>query len=151
MDFLAADGHFGIGSDSNICTLPMQELRTLEYSQRLLHRQRNILCSEQLPNVGSYLWQKAAHGGGRAAGRAIGQIAEGCRADFVELGYDFNGIMAAVTPEAVLDFHMFSGQQAEIAGVYVAGRQVIRDGQHPEQATIDASYFSTMQRLAQKL
>ncbi|TKZ15759.1 formimidoylglutamate deiminase [Shimia litoralis] len=151
VDFLAADGHFGIGSDSNICTQPMQELRTLEYSQRLLHRQRNILCSEQLPNVGSYLWQKAAHGGARAAGRAIGRIAEGYRADFVELSHNINGIMAAVTPEAVLDFHMFAGQQAEIAGVYVAGRQIIRDGQHPQQAGIDASYISTMQRLAQKL
>lgn len=95
VDFLAADGHFGIGSDSNICTQALQELRTLEYSQRLLHRQRNVLCSEQLPNVGSYLWQKAAQGGARAAGRAIGRIAEGCRADFVELAYSSNGIMAA--------------------------------------------------------
>lgn len=151
VDFLVSDGHFGIGSDSNICTQALQELRTLEYSQRLLHRQRNVLCSEQMPNVGSYLWQKAAHGGARASGRAIGRIAEGCRADFVELGYDAHGIMAAVSAEAVLDFHMFSGQQADIAGVYVAGRQIINEGQHPQQAVIDASYVSAMQRLAQKL
>lgn len=151
VDFLAVDGHFGIGSDSNICTQAMQELRTLEYSQRLLHRQRNILCSEQLSNVGSYLWQKAAHGGARAAGRAIGRIAEGCRADFVELGYEDDGIMAAVAPEAVLDFHMFSGQQVDIAGVYVAGQQIINEGQHQQQAVINASYVSAMQRLAQKL
>jgi formimidoylglutamate deiminase len=52
---------------------------------------------------------------------------------------------------AVLDFHMFSGQQADIASVYVAGRQVINDGQHAQQAEIDASYVSAMQRLAQKL
>ena len=148
VDFLAANGHFGIGSDSNICAQALQELRTLEYSQRLRHRQRNVLCSEQIPNVGSYLWQKAAHGDARASGRAIGRIAEGCRADFVELGHDAYGIMAAVSAEAVLDFHMFSDQQADIAGVYVAGRQIINEGQHPQQAEIDASYVSAMQRLA---
>lgn len=151
VDFLAAGGHFGIGSDSNICTRAMHELRTLEYSQRLQHRQRNILCSDQFPNVGSYLWQKAAQGGGRAAGRAIGQLAEGYRADFVELSYSKQGIMATVVPEAVVDFHMFAGQQSDIKNVYVAGNQIIRDGQHPEQTEIDASYAATIQRLAQKL
>jgi formimidoylglutamate deiminase len=151
VDFLAANGHFGIGSDSNICTQAIHELRTLEYSQRLQHRQRNVLCSEQIPNVGSYLWRNAALGGARASGRNIGRIAVGCRADFVELGYDASGIMAAMSAAAVLDFHMFSGQQADIASVYVAGRQVINDGQHAQQAEIDASYVSAMQRLAQKL
>lgn len=151
VDFLAAGGHLGIGSDSNICTQAMQELRTLEYSQRLRHRQRNVLCSDRMPNAGSYLWQKAARGGARAGGRAIGRIAEGCRADFVELSYTRDGIMAAVSPEAVLNFHIFSGQQAEIEAVYVAGREVIRQGRHPQQAAIDASYVSAMQKLAQNL
>ncbi|WP_271948288.1 formimidoylglutamate deiminase [Ruegeria faecimaris] len=151
VDFVAANGHFGIGSDSNICTQAVQELRTLEYSQRLLHRQRNVMCSKDMPNVGGYLWQAAAQGGARAAGRNIGRIAEGCRADFVELSYDRNGLMAAVSPGAVLDFHMFSGQQAEIIAVYVAGQKVIQDGQHPDHETIDAGYISTMRRLAQKL
>ena len=151
VDYLAAGGHFGIGSDSNICTQAVQELRTLEYSQRLLHRQRNVLCTMESPNVGSYLWQSSAIGGARAAGRSIGRIAEGCRADFVELSYEKQGNMAAVSPEAVLDFHIFSGQKAEISSVYVEGRMIIDDGQHPQQSAIDAKYISAMQRLAEKL
>lgn len=151
VDFLAADGQFGIGSDSNICTNPFEELRMLEYSQRLVHRQRNVLCGSDVPHTGTNLWQNAARGGARAAGRPIGSIATGNRADFVELAHDRTGLMAAVAPEAVLDFHMFSGQRADITGVYVAGQQVIRDGYHPQQRAIDAHYVSAMQRLAQKL
>ncbi|WP_421782138.1 formimidoylglutamate deiminase [Kiloniella litopenaei] len=151
IDFLNAGGHFGIGSDSNICTQATQELRTLEYSQRLIHRQRNILCSDEMPNVGSNLWQRAAIGGARATGRNIGQIAVGARADFVEMKFERNGIMAAVSPQAVLDFHIFSGQKADIGDVYVAGKKVITSGKHPLEEAINTAYVSAIQRLAHKL
>ncbi len=150
-DFINAGGHFGIGSDSNICTEAMQELRTLEYSQRLERRQRNVFCSDTYPNNGTHLWVNAAKGGARACGQEIGQIAVGARADFVEISYNRDGIMSAVAPEAVLDFHIFSGQQAEIRDVYVAGKKVIEAGRHPREDSINSDYISAMQRLAQKL
>jgi formimidoylglutamate deiminase len=150
-DFIRENGWFGIGSDSNICTRATQELRTLEYSQRLIHRKRNALCSEQLPNVGAYLWSKAAQGGARAAGRNSGAIATGMQANFVELNYDNQGAMAAVAPEAVLDFHIFSGQSHELGNVYLKGAKVIDNGCHPKEDEINQSYFRSLQRLSKKL
>jgi formimidoylglutamate deiminase len=150
-DFLSESGHFGIGSDSNICTHATQELRTLEYSQRLIHRQRTVLCSEQMPNVGAYLWSNVAQGGARAAGRNCGAIASGLQANFVELDFDTQGAMAAVAPEAALDFHIFSGQSQMLGNVYVRGEIAIENGIHPKEELINQAYFKSLRQLSEKL
>jgi formiminoglutamate deiminase len=43
-EFLAAGGHFGVGSDSNVSICAADELRMLEYSQRLAFRRRNVIA-----------------------------------------------------------------------------------------------------------
>ncbi|HWW58167.1 MAG TPA: formimidoylglutamate deiminase, partial [Sphingopyxis sp.] len=64
-DYLAAGGHFGIGTDSNILIDAAGELRALEYSQRLAHRARALLASEEAPFVGANLYARALAGGAR--------------------------------------------------------------------------------------
>ena len=147
-DFFAQGGHVGIGTDSNIATAAWDELRMLEYSQRLRHRQRNILSGDRQPHVGAHLWARAAEGGGRAAGRATGAIASGQAADFCEIVCDEPGAMAAVASEATLDFHVFAGRHPRVGDVHVGGRKVIAAGRHPNEAEIVADYARAMTRLA---
>jgi formimidoylglutamate deiminase len=76
--FLAQGGVFGIGSDSHVSQSAVEELRWLEYGQRLQHQRRNIAVSDAQRNVGDFLWQGALRGGAQAAGRPVGALAPGC-------------------------------------------------------------------------
>ena len=80
-------GSFGIGSDSHISVSPVEELRWLEYGQRLVTRRRNVLSRRQRRSrpagIGGGLYRAALAGGAQAAGRPIGRIAVGARADLV--------------------------------------------------------------------
>src|SRR5205823_8182509 len=77
VDYLARGGAFGIGSDSHISVSPVEELRWLEYGQRLLTRHRNIAVSEFSNSVGETLWAEALFGGAQAAGVEIGVLEGG--------------------------------------------------------------------------
>ena len=67
-DFLAHGGRFGVGSDSNVRISAADELRTLEYGQRLVHRQRNVL-GDAGQSTGRRLFDAALAGGAQAAAR----------------------------------------------------------------------------------
>jgi formimidoylglutamate deiminase len=85
--YLAAGGAFGIGSDSNVSISPVEELRWLEYGQRLVHRRRVVASRGSAP-CAEVLYASAAAGGRVACGFGPGTIAPGARADFVELADD---------------------------------------------------------------
>ena len=71
VEFLTAGGRFGIGSDSNIRLSVAEELRALETSQRLKHRQRTLLTEPDTPSNGCHLYRRAASGGAVAGGITI--------------------------------------------------------------------------------
>ena len=83
--YLAAGGALGIGSDSNVSLSPVEELRWLEYGQRLAARRRIVAAGAAGASSGEVLYRAAATGGGRACGLAAGAIAPGRRADLVVL------------------------------------------------------------------
>ncbi len=82
--FLASGGRFGIGSDSNVSISPIEELRLLEYGQRLAHKRR-VVARDGARSTGEALYALAADGGARACGVRAGAIATGRRADLIEL------------------------------------------------------------------
>ena len=86
--FLAQGGRLGIGSDSHVSHSAVEELRWLEYGQRLLHQRRNVAVSGGQRRVGDFLWQAALQGGAQAAGRPVGALAVGKRADLIVLDHD---------------------------------------------------------------
>ena len=126
VDFLAADGRFGVGSDSNVEIESAAELRQLEYSQRLRDRRR-ARFAEAERSVGRTLYEGALAGGAQACGRSIGKIVAGRRADLVPLDGEHPALVAR-TGDAWLDGWVFSGDNAAVREVWVGGRLLVEAG-----------------------
>ncbi|MBC3871630.1 formimidoylglutamate deiminase [Undibacterium oligocarboniphilum] len=146
--YLAAGGRFGIGSDSHASYSPVEELRWLEYGQRLRLQGRNIATSAHQKQIGDFLWQAALQGGMQASGRAVGQLATACRADFVILD-DTHPHLAGLPVQHVLNSWIFAGNDNLVRDVYVGGQQVVSNGRHCQQAQIQNVYLNCMRELRQ--
>lgn len=140
-------GRFAIGGDIHVSQTPVEELRWLEYNQRLALRRRNIAASETSPSVGGFLWREAASGGAQALGRKAGKIAPGMRADLVVLD-DKHVNLAGRRGDPLLDSLVFCGSERMVRHVMVGGRWIVRDGRHPEAESIAARYAKVRWTLA---
>lgn len=145
-DYIAAGGRFGVGSDSHVARDPAEELRWLEYGQRLIRRERNVAASDARPSVGASLWCAAAPGGAQALGVAAGTIAPGRRADLVVLDAAHDDL-AERTGDEILDAFVFAGGEAMVRDVMVGGRWVVRDRRHPGEETAAGAYRAAAARL----
>ena len=145
--YLDAGGVIGIGSDSQISVSPVEELRWLEYGQRLATRHRNIAVSESSNSVGETLWGDALYGGAQAAGVDIGTIESGAaRADLIVLDHDAP-LLAARDVENVLDTFLFAGNANLVRHVMVNGDWVVRDFRHRDEDRIAARYRDVVTQL----
>jgi formimidoylglutamate deiminase len=145
--FLQADGRLCIGSDSQATVCPAEELRWLEYQQRLRRKRRGVLASTAESHVGTRLWRDAAIHGAQAIGQAVGAIAVGRRADWLVLDRA-HPTMAGSALDAALDHLVFAGGSAAIRDVMVAGRWVVKDFRHAAEAALQPRFASLMQQLA---
>ena len=137
-EYREAGGRYGIGGDSHVSRDPAEELRLLEYFQRVTKRKRNVVTSEQSLSVGTTLGREAAAGGAQALGRRMGAIAPGLRADLV--------VLDAVEGDP-LNALIFSGERDLVRDVMVAGRWVVRDGRHPMADSAASAYRKVLQEL----
>ncbi len=110
-EFKALNGNWAIGSDSHIEIKPQQELKMLEYSQRLRYQQRNICCDVSQPHVGTWMWLQALFGGQQASGLGGIEIRKGGYAQVLEL-YSNDVSKQA---EEVLDDWIFSDRTTAVA------------------------------------
>lgn len=139
-EFLAQDGRIGIGSDSNVSVSPVEELRWLEYGQRLALRQRNIGVSPTQSSTGRNLFERCVAGGLQSS-QQVGQAG-----DTVRLAVA-SPLLAGVTEGDLHDRFVFAGNQPLVDAVVVAGRTVVRDGRHVDSADIAARYGKAMRTL----
>ena len=147
--FLSNDGHFGIGSDSNVRISLPEELRTLEYSQRLRDLARNVMVKE-VGSVGNSLYLGAAKGGAQALGRGSGLIEVGALADLMAIDSGLPGL-CALAQEQLLDGFCFAAGDDAVTDVCSAGRHQLRQGQHIARDAIIAVYRKTMRDLCASL
>jgi formimidoylglutamate deiminase len=145
--FLGAGGRLCIGSDSQATVSPAEELRWLEYQQRLRRKKRGVLADEDEPHVGTRLWRDAAWHGAAAIGQPAGSIAVGRRADWLVLN-PRHPSLAGAAPETALDHVLFAGAAAAIRDVMVAGRWVIRDGRHASETALAERFADLLVGLA---
>lgn len=144
--FRADQGSFGIGSDSHVCRDPAEELRLLEYGQRLTRRARNVAASEMDPSTGGSLWRAAVAGGSKACGRPIGGLVPGQRADLIVLDGKHPDLTGRVG-DAVTDTVVFSGGKGFVRDVMVGGDWAIRAGRHDLDEKAETAYRKTVSRL----
>lgn len=145
-DFLAADGRFGIGTDSHVATSVADELRILEYGQRLRDRRRNRMAGRPGASVGRSLFDRALAGGARAAGMAEAGLSVGAPADLVVLD-DRSPYLASVEDDAVLDRWIFGGIGPAVRDVMIGGRWLVEDGRHAKDEEVDRAFAATLRRL----
>ncbi len=144
--YIAAGGAFGIGSDSHVSHSPVEELRWLEYGQRLAGQRRNVAATPGMPDVAAFLWQGALHGGAQAAGRPVGALAVGNRADVLVLD-DAHVNLDGVEPADVLGRFLLSGNDNLVRDVLVGGEWVVKNGRHFNQDSIAHRYKLALHEL----
>ena len=127
--YLERGGSLGVGSDSNVSASPIEELRWLEYGQRLVQRRRLVAATASSPSVGATLYRAALAGGANASGRPIAGIAPGQRADLVVLDPDAPFLVGKAA-DALLDGFVFGGNANPVRDVYVGGRRIVTAGRH---------------------
>lgn len=143
--WLAAGGAFGIGSDSNVRISLTEELRTLEYSQRLRDIARNVMVAKE-GSVGQCLYVGAALGGAQALGRKSGQIAVGNLADLTAIDLS-HPTLCALAPDQVLDGLAFAAPDAVVTDLWSAGRHQVKDGRHIHREQIIAGWRKAVKGL----
>ncbi len=137
--FLDAGGRWGIGSDSHVSVSPVEELRWLEYGQRLVTRRRNIAVADS-PSVGESLLRGVVDSAAQATG-------------FDDLARDRIVLdaaapaLAGATAQDVIDRWVFAGNRPLVETVEVGGERVVEDGRHRDAGRIAARYRQAMERL----
>lgn len=144
-DFRAHGGRFGVGSDSNVLVGVADELRQLEYSQRLILRARNVLAKPGQSN-GRALFDAACRGGSAALGAGVAAIAPGASADFVSLDVT-RPSFAGKHGDTLLDAWTFADGKA-VDCVWVRGKKLVQGGRHYWHEAIAARFRSVMNDLA---
>lgn len=145
--YIDAGGTLGIGSDSHISVSPVEELRWLEYGQRLITRHRNVAARRPEESVGTALWQRALDGGAQASAATIAQLAEGARADLLVLD-DRSPLLAARDEADVIDSFLFAGNTPLVRDVMVGGQWRVRDFAHAAERSAADAYRVVVERLA---
>ena len=143
--YLEAGGAFGVGSDSNVLISLTEELRTLEYSQRLRDVARNVMVVGE-GSVGDTIYTGAAKGGAQALGRGAGEIAVGELADIVAIDSAAPS-MCALRQDQILDGLVFAAKDDVVTDVWSAGRHAVQSGRHVKRDDIVAAYKLAMQSL----
>lgn len=141
-DYLAQGGRIAIGSDSHVSISPVEELRWLEYGQRLVGQARNLAAGIVQPHTGTCLYGLALTGGRQAAGLT------GTPIDAAVLNLDAeHPLLAERRPDEVLDSFIFAGNVSLVRDVCVGGRHLVRAGRHVHHEVVAQRYRKALARL----
>jgi formiminoglutamate deiminase len=143
--FCGAGGAFGVGTDSNVLIGAADELRQLEYSQRLKLRARNVMATARTASTGRALFDAALAGGAQALGVA-GGLAAGRAADIVSLDAD-NLALGGRSGDAILDGWIFACARSPVDCVWTSGRKVVTNGRHHQAESVAAGFRRRLEGL----
>ncbi|MFJ3482706.1 formimidoylglutamate deiminase [Pseudomonas sp. NPDC090202] len=146
VDYIAQGGRWGIGSDSHVSLSVVEELRWLEYGQRLRDQRRNRLYRADQPMVGRTLYDAALIGGAQAMGQPVGALEVGKRADWLVLDGN-DPYLATASGDAILNRWLFAGGDRQVREVMVNGRWVIRDGRHADEEESRQAFARVLREL----
>ena len=140
--YINAGGAFGIGTDSNVNISVIDELRMLEYSQRLRHKERNVMLADA-GSVGEALYLGAAQGGAQALARNSGHIKVGALADLVAINAN-DPSLCALSDAQVLDGFIFAAKDRVVTDMWSAGRHQVQAGRHVAHDQIVSAFRAAL-------
>lgn len=146
VDYVAQGGRWGIGSDSHVSLSVVEELRWLEYGQRLRDQRRNRLYRSDQPMVGRTLFDAALAGGAQALAQPIGKLEVGQRADWLVLDGN-DPYIATASGDGVLNRWLFAGGDRQIRDVMVNGKWVVREGHHAGEEQSSREFAQVLREL----
>jgi formiminoglutamate deiminase len=145
-EYLEADGACAIGTDSNVLVNAAEELRMLEYTQRLAHRRRNVLSGGVGHSTGRQLVEITLAGGAQALGCERHGLVVGADADIVSLDTTHDSLLSR-RGDALLDSWVFAARAPVVDCVWRYGRKVVSGGRHVRRDAIAQRYRRVLARL----
>lgn len=152
-EYVRRGGRFGVGSDSQVSISVTEELRLLEYGQRLISESRNTLldCAPHPPlaqtlHSGQTLLDGALRGGALALGNGAGRLSVGAPADLMVLDPEHPTQLGRRGPQA-LDSWIFAANRPAVDKVMVNGAWVVEGGVHRERRSVQQRFLKVMERL----
>ena len=142
-------GFYGIGTDSNINISLTEELKTYEYSQRLLNKKRAVI-SNQKKSTGRKLFDDCLEGGARALQINNGKIQKGFNADLISLP-NTNNELDGLEDDKILDYWIFSSRENDVQKLWNKGKCLVENGKHFNFDDIQSNYRKTIKNLQEKL
>ncbi len=143
-EFIAAGGKFGIGTDSNVLIGVADELRQLEYSQRLRNQSRNVMAAVG-GSTGRALFDQALAGGAQALGAGPSGIRSGASADMLSLDMENPGLTGR-SSDQVLDAWIFAAHRS-VDCVWVRGRKQVEGGRHRQRDQVASRFRQAITQL----
>lgn len=147
VDYLARRGAIGIGSDSHASVDWRAELRLLEYGQRLVRRERNVLADAAQPHVADMLFAATLEGGARASGRPVGALRVGSRADWIVFDPDHPSLMERDSESWLSGVVFAEHGDTPVLDVYTGGERVVDARRHRDEAEAYAGYRRALAEL----
>jgi len=148
--YIGAGGRIAVGSDSQVTVNPFEELRWLEYVQRLQMTRRNIIRSEEHPHTGDFLYRLALDGGSHALGRSSGALVMDHLADLLVLD-DSHPLMVGHNQHSYLDALVFGGFSTPISRVMVNGQWLVANGEHRSAEKTRENFIAAVERLEARI
>ena len=145
VSWLKHNGNLAIGSDSNIRISLSEELRTLDYSQRLRDHSRAALATKN-KSTARNLFDHILAGGAKAANRECGGIETGLWADLIALDANHIDLHGRIG-DMLLDSWVFAGDDRMVREVWSAGRHLVTNGCHRHRAEIEQKYRAALDGL----
>jgi formimidoylglutamate deiminase len=147
--YFGAGGRWGAGSDSNLRIALSEELRQVEYAQRLQNKGRALLATPERSS-GRVLLESACRGGAQAAARGAGVIRAGEWADLLALDMTATDLEGRAG-DMILDTWIFAGDDRMVSDLWSAGRHLVQGGRHRARDTVEPRYRRVMDRLRDAL
>jgi formimidoylglutamate deiminase len=146
--WLASGASLSIGSDSHVTRAWREELRLLEYGQRLVKRERNVAAAPEAgqPSTAQRLWSVVLDGSAGAAGLKRCGLQVGARADLLVIDGRDDAVLG-VPAAQLIDALVFSSPGRPWRDVMVAGRFVVQDHRHEKATRVASQFEAAMQQL----
>jgi len=141
-EFMADGGMIGVGSDSNVLIDLGEELRLLEYGQRLTRKARNVAALAEGRSTGRALFDAALAGGAQACGVMTGLVA-GAPADLVGLDPGHAALLAR-DGDSLLDSLIFA--RGAVDEVWRGGVRLVAEGRHIQRDAVMPLFAAALLR-----